>query len=85
MYDVIIIQCHYQKKKKTCSVSDISAILTNVRYFEIIFENFDCLISEQRDMKMKKKHIQQQLKQEDQMLQLSRRWATEVLPNWELM
>lgn len=33
---------------------------------------------------MKKKHMQQQLKQEDQMLQLSKRWANDILPNWEL-
>lgn len=39
---------------------------------------------EQRDLKMKKKHMQQQLKQEDQMLQLSKRWANDILPNWEL-
>ena len=41
-------------------------------------------ILEQRDLKMKKKHMQQQLKQEDQMLELSKRWASEILPNWEL-
>ncbi|XP_062592371.1 TBC1 domain family member 12-like [Saccostrea cucullata] len=40
---------------------------------------------EQRDIKLKKKLQQQQLKQEDQMLQLSKRWASEILPNWESM
>lgn len=46
--------------------------------------NYLLIFVEQRDLKMKKKHMQQQLKQEDQMLQLSKRWANDILPNWEL-
>ncbi|KAK3095375.1 hypothetical protein FSP39_013939 [Pinctada imbricata] len=38
---------------------------------------------EQRDLKMKKKHLQQQIKQENQLQVMSKKWASEILPNWE--
>ena len=78
---------------KMCNVlcyklSTVDNSLYTVKYIFISMSHLSLIcvffILEQRDLKMKKKHMQQQLKQEDQMLELSKRWASEILPNWEL-
>lgn len=40
---------------------------------------------ELKDLKMKKKMIQQQLRHEDQVVNAAKRWTDEILPNWEQM
>lgn len=71
---------------KLSTVNSIPYIQSNIYFFSMSHLSMICVffILEQRDLKMKKKHMQQQLKQEDQMLELSKRWASEILPNWEL-
>ena len=41
--------------------------------------------AEQRDAKLRKKQLEQQLKNEDAMAAALRVWNTEVLTNWEAM
>lgn len=71
---------------KMCNVLcyKLSTVVKHIFFQCLIYHWFVFFILEQRDLKMKKKHMQQQLKQEDQMLELSKRWASEILPNWEL-
>ncbi|ESO86591.1 hypothetical protein LOTGIDRAFT_167116 [Lottia gigantea] len=40
---------------------------------------------EQREFKLRKKQLQNQLRQEDQLAKSSRIWNNEILPNWETM
>ncbi|BFY97913.1 hypothetical protein BsWGS_00953 [Bradybaena similaris] len=40
---------------------------------------------ELKDLKLKKKHLQQQRKLEDQMMAAARVWDSEILPSWESM
>ncbi|XP_005090343.1 TBC1 domain family member 12 [Aplysia californica] len=40
---------------------------------------------EQKDIKMKKKQLQQQRKLEDQLMSAARLWNSDILPNWDAM
>ena len=43
------------------------------------------IVTEQRDLKMKKRKLQQQRRQEDRMVAAATMWNKEILPNWESM
>ena len=43
------------------------------------------VFSEIKELKQKKKQMQQQLKYEDQLVSAAKRWTDEILPNWETM
>lgn len=43
------------------------------------------VILELKELKMKKKQKQQQLKNEDKVVCAAKRWTDEILPNWETM
>ena len=50
-----------------------------------IWNGWVCNVAEQRDLKMKKRKLQQQRRQEDRMVAAATMWNKEILPNWETM
>jgi len=46
---------------------------------------FGAIISEQKELKQKKRHLQQQIRQEEQLLAAAKVWNKDILPNWDSM